>query len=984
MRFPRFVIALALLGTPVATVAVSATSVSAAPLTYTAVSVASRGACALSNDGTVVCWGDNPERWVMADRPAGAVPTPTKISLPNGLKWKSINAGEAYANCGIAENDRAYCWGNHHLGSYFNTTSRTPVEVEFPANVRVTEVQSGHSVACATTTTGDFWCWGDATMIGDGNIDPVRIPVRLSLPDNAAVKSFAVGAQATCVVTVNNNMYCWGENADGQLGLGYSQQFRYPYSWTPVLIPAPQNETWATPGVGLNRICALTVSGAGYCAGDNYQGVFGNGTYDDSMRFTKMVVPNNEKLITMSLGWYHTCVGTETGKTWCFGRGDYGELGTGTTMGGRAWRTPLLPAGVQLVSFDTGVAGTCALDSTGRIWCWGGLNWGSQGTGRVNAGLFPELIAQVGSPSIVATGSTAVDAEVATVTGQVNPNGYVSSVVAEVSTTSDFSVVTRHNIRASFPSDVYIPTTFSLPLSALAPRTTHYVRLVATNTFGSVTGNVASFTTLGEEPTVGNVSAQNITGNDATLSVALHPNRLSSTAYFEWSTDQQFANNVNRVDVSPFAGNIEVQREITLSNLTPRTRYYVRAVATNRLGTTNGIAQSFDTVGSRPTATLVSVSATTNRIDVVAHIDSGLVRGTAVLEVSTTPTFTSIIRSATQSFSTRTIDHLSFTVFNLSARTDYWVRVTAENEVGTHTSESRPQRTRGGVPQVSISNISVEPRRATATLVVDSTGLETFTKLQVSELADFSNVTEYFVSSSASDQQQQFVVNINDLSPGTTYYVAAHSRNEAGRTSTQTTTFTTPRPLGVVINDDNDETESTTVSLLVTAPAGAVAYRISNHPNFKNAQVFNPSSPIRWELIASDEAEDIRTVYVQVYFANGASVIYDDYITLITDVEIPDEEAPVIEALRASRVSATAQAAAKTSSTSRIAISVRDRRSGVTRIEMKVAGRTTATKVDATRRGTYNIAIPKGAKSIQVRVRDAAGNFSKWKTVRVR
>jgi hypothetical protein len=125
-------------------------------------------------------------------------------------------------------------------------------------------------------------------------------------------------------------------------------------------------------------------------------------------------------------------------------------------------------------------------------------------------------------------------------------------------------------------------------------------------------------------------------------------------------------------------------------------------------------------------------------------------------------------------------------------------------------------------------------------------------------------------------------------------------------------------------------------------------------------------------------------VYVQVYFANGTFIIYDDYITLITNVEVPDEEAPVIEALRASRVSATAQATAATSATSRIAISVRDRRSGVTRIEMKVAGRTTATKVDAARRGTYNIAIPKGAKSIQVRVRDAAGNYSKWKTLRVR
>lgn len=984
MRFPRFVITLALLGTPVAAVATTATSVSAAPLTYTAVSVATRGACALSTDGTVVCWGDNPDRWVMPDRPAGAVPTPTKISLPNGLKWKSISAGEAYANCGIAENDRAYCWGNHHLGSYFNTTSRTPVEVEFPSHIRVTQVQSGHSTACATSTDSELWCWGDAHYLGDGSIDPVRIPVRIPMPDNKPVKNFNVGGGGTCVVTTSHNMYCWGSNGDGQLGLGYAQQYPYSFSWTPVLVPSPAGEQWDIPVYAGSRLCALTVSGAGYCAGDNYQGSFGNGTYDDSMRFTKMIVPDNERLVTIATGWYHTCVGTESGKMWCFGRGDYGELGTGTTLGGRTWRTPVVPDGVHFVSFDAGAAGTCALDSTGRVWCWGGLNWGSQGTGRINAGLFPELIAPVGSPSVSSTDVTDVDAESVTVSGHVNPNGYASSVAVELSESSDFTTVTRHSIRASFPNDSYRPITFSLQLASLAPRTTYHVRLAATNTFGTVVGSITSFTTLGDEPSVGEVSTEDITGNDVTASVTLHPHRLLSTAYFEISTDQHFASDVAQVHVNPFFGNAEATRDITLNNLQPQTRYYVRAVANNRLGTTIGATHTFNTVGTQPSASLTSISATTNRIDVTALIDSGLVRGTAFVEVSPSPTFTSVMRSSTQSFDSRTHTHFSFSVHNLSARTDYWVRVVAENAVGSHTTESRMQRTRGGAPAVRISNVSSEPNRAMATVIVDSTGLETFTKLQVSKQPDLSDVTEYFVSASASDSQQIFNIGINDLTPGVTYFVVAQSRNEAGTTVSQTTTFTTPRPLGVVINNDDDETDSATVSLTVTAPAGAVAYRVSNHPNFKNAQVFHPSSPLRWELIASNESDDVRDVYVQVYFADGSSVVYNDSIVLITNVAVPDEEAPTIEYVRSSRVGATAQAATKASSTSRVALTVRDRRSGVTRIEMKVGKRTMVTKVDAARRGTYNLTVPKGSKAVLVRVRDAAGNYSKWKTVKVR
>ena len=601
----------------------------------------------------------------------------------------------------------------------------------------------------------------------------------------------------------------------------------------------------------------------------------------------------------------------------------------------------------------------------------------------MNAGLFPEHIAPVGSPSVVSTGATAIDAEVATITGAVNPNGYASSVVAEVSLSQSFATVTRYNIAASFPNDSYLPTIFSLPLTSLAPRTTHYVRIVATNTFGVVTGNASSFTTLGEEPSVSEVTAQDLTGNEAAISVTLHPNRLATTAYFEYSTHSDFLTDVNRINVASLSGNIPVQRSTSLSDLLPRTRYYVRAVATNRLGTTVGVTSSFVTVGDSPSVSLTSVSATTNRIDVSATINTGLVRGNVFAEVSTSPTFTSVIRSASQSFTSRSHGTYSFAVQQLSPRTDYWVRVIAENAIGRTVSDARAQRTRGGVPTVRVSNISAESRQAVASVVVDSTGLETFTKLQISDQADLSTVTEYFVSSSASDTEQHFLVTMSDLTPGTTYYVVAHSRNEAGRASTSTLTFVTPRPIGVVINDDDETTESATVSLLVTTPPGAVAYRVSNHPNFKNAQVFNPTSPIRWELIASEEPEDIRVVYVQAYFANGTSVVYSDDITLITNVDVPDEEAPIIEALRSSRVAATAQATAQKSSSARVAISVRDRRSGVTRIEMKAGSKVVVTKVDASRRGTFNISIPRGAKSVVVRVRDAAGNYSRWKTVRI-
>jgi hypothetical protein len=51
---------------------------------------------------------------------------------------------------------------------------------------------------------------------------------------------------------------------------------------------------------------------------------------------------------------------------------------------------------------------------------------------------------------------------------------------------------------------------------------------------------------------------------------------------------------------------------------------------------------------------------------------------------------------------------------------------------------------------------------------------------------------------------------------------------------------------------------------------------------------------------------------------------------------------------------------------------------------VQVGKRIFVSKVDAARRGSHTLKLPRGTKSVRVRVRDAAGNFSKWKNVRIR
>lgn len=192
MRIPRFVLALLLVGTPVATVAVTATAASADPFKYSQVSLGSGSICVLTTDNQVLCKGDNYNGYLTPDTNDRTVTRFTRINLPSGEQWATIHAGNSNTHCGLAISGRAFCWGEGRLGNYFTTVSRVPVRVEFPNDIRVKNVQAGYSTACAIDLNDGLWCWGDANYIGNGDIEPKRIPVSVPMPDNSTVSTLSM------------------------------------------------------------------------------------------------------------------------------------------------------------------------------------------------------------------------------------------------------------------------------------------------------------------------------------------------------------------------------------------------------------------------------------------------------------------------------------------------------------------------------------------------------------------------------------------------------------------------------------------------------------------------------------------------------------------------------------------------------------------------------------------------------------------------
>jgi len=146
-------------------------------------------------------------------------------------------------------------------------------------------------------------------------------------------------------------------------------------------------------------------------------------------------------------------------------------------------------------------------------------------------------------------------------------------------------------------------------LTGLTSVTTYYVRAFATNSFVTTYGNQVSFTTNGVAPTLAATTpATAITGNSATTGgnvTSTGGATITERGVCYATTSTPTTANTKVIDPSPGPG-VFVSN---LTGLTGGTLYYVRAYATNSVGTSYGTQISFTTTVIPPT--LVTAAATT-------------------------------------------------------------------------------------------------------------------------------------------------------------------------------------------------------------------------------------------------------------------------------------------------------------------------------------------------------------------------------------
>ena len=407
------------------------------------------------------------------------------------------------------------------------------------------------------------------------------------------------------------------------------------------------------------------------------------------------------------------------------------------------------------------------------------------------------------APTLTTTAISAITASSATSGGEVTATGGATITVQGVCWS------TSQNPTTALPTKTSDGTAspFTSSITGLAAGTTYYVRAYATNSVGTSYGNELSFTTLAA-PILTTTAISNIAGTSATSggNVTSDGGAAVSSRGLVWGTSS------GSTTFSATSGQGTGTYSINLSSLSAATTYYVRAFATNSVGTSYGAELSFTTLAA-PTVTTAAISniagtsATSGgnvTSDGGAAVSSrGLVWGTS----SGSTTFSATSGSGTGTY--------SINLSSLSAATTYYVRAFATNSVGTSYGAELSFTTTAATPTVTTAAISsAAANSANSGGEVTSTGGSALTAVGVCwSTSQNPTIANSFTNNGTNSS---FISNLTGLTFSTTYYVRAYATNAAGTSYGSQVSFVTTAPAS----------NTPTFTSSITVSGSTVAYNI--------------------------------------------------------------------------------------------------------------------------------------------------------------
>ena len=196
--------------------------------------------------------------------------------------------------------------------------------------------------------------------------------------------SLSAGAGShSCGLTTARAAYCWGSNSSGKLGNG-TDPGSVVTSNLPVAVSG--GLTFQSVSAGGPHGCGVTTAGAAYCWGGGDDGQLGDGTTTGSNVPVAVSGGLTFQSVSASRG-RHSCGVTTAGAAYCWGSGEMGKLGNGTNTDSDV--PVAVSGGLTFQSVSAGVAHSCGVTTAGAAYCWGNGVRGRLGHGTNTGSYVP-------------------------------------------------------------------------------------------------------------------------------------------------------------------------------------------------------------------------------------------------------------------------------------------------------------------------------------------------------------------------------------------------------------------------------------------------------------------------------------------------------------------------------------------------------------------------------------------------------------------
>jgi hypothetical protein len=457
------------------------------------------------------------------------------------------------------------------------------------------------------------------------------------------------------------------------------------------------------------------------------------------------------------------------------------------------------------------------------------------------------------APSVTTAAATVVTATSATLNGAASPNGNASTGFFRFSVDSPGACNDNFGTRAPAAAGATLgagasSVAYSNVVTGLLPATTYFYCAVASNNFGTSSGELRQFTTLATTPTTTTLAATAVTAQTATLHATVNPGGAAAIAWFRFSTsDPGTCNDVFGTRTPGTAGTgtaipagvQPVVVDAAIVGLSPSTKYFFCALAENALGPSVGPVLSF-TTAAPPTATTLSPSAL---LDTSAQLNGsanpnraeavGFFRLSTTNPLTCNDTFGARVPTTGGVALGAGATAVAFAVpaRDLLPGTTYFVCALATSAEGTaagalvsFTTPTAPQvTTQATLPFTATTatlNGTVNARGA------DATAFFRFSTTDPGACNDAFGTRAPALGGTAvgaASSTTSFSQGITGLAPATTYFVCAGAANAFGTSFGAVGSFTTAASAPVTTTADATDLTSTTARLNGAAVPGGAA-----------------------------------------------------------------------------------------------------------------------------------------------------------------